>query len=850
MRDGSGTGLGCSEQGKVEATLILDDLSFRSGANLLPALVYIISATGEIEFVNQSFTQFTGWTLADLSDGSFVHLIHPDDLEPTMTALQHALAGTGDYTTKLRFLRADGTFRTFYSHALTRRDDAGAVIGLYGVAFDIDESVRAKAEASTMQRRFETFLATVPQLVWTADATGTIDWYNDRWYEYTGQSREEAFGWGWQSVHHPDDFLEVMRRWPDAVATGEPFDMEFRLRGADGYRWFLTRAFPLRDGDGSVIRWFGSNTDIDDQRRAQQRVTRVLQQLAASDVLPEVAGMSVDGIYLPAEAASLVGGDWHDVFALPDGRLAISIGDVAGHGVEAAATAARLRATIAAFAIEDPDPARVLERANRVSLARGEALATCCVAVVDPKAETIEYATAGHPVPIFAATRQPSECGAFGGVPLGASDAVGATTHRRRVPPGTRIVLYTDGLTEFSRSPVDGERRLLRAVDSLVASPREASAQWLRDEVLGDATATDDIAVLVLAIEPGGFVAETAAFGWRFHSSDGATAQRSRHEIAWRLGELSSAGPEALADAELIVGELLANTVEHAPPGSSRSSCCAPAATSCSSSRIRARGSRPSRRPWATVSRRAAAVCFSCGRSRARSRSAEARPAAPSCAWCSRSSGPGCPWRPPPRRRSRRTRSFRALRTCLAGRLRLVLGEDDVDTLARVGEDRAQGLERRVVGVAGPHDGRAQLHRGLLEAMPRIGFGLVVVEFGLALPLGDERAAVIRDGVDAFAVERLRGDESAVLEELQRRVDRARARPDALALLDATDELVAVLRAVPEQREEDEFHVAASAPTARTAAAARAAAPECLGAEGAAHAIVMMVMGSPMEKLL
>jgi len=477
LRDGSGTGLGCSEQGKVEATLILDDLSFRSGANLLPALVYIISATGEIEFVNQSFTQFTGWTLADLSDGSFVHLIHPDDLEPTMTALQHALAGTGDYTTKLRFLRADGTFRTFYSHALTRRDDAGAVIGLYGVAFDIDESVRAKAEASTMQRRFETFLATVPQLVWTADATGTIDWYNDRWYEYTGQSREEAFGWGWQSVHHPDDFLEVMRRWPDAVATGEPFDMEFRLRGADGYRWFLTRAFPLRDGDGSVIRWFGSNTDIDDQRRAQQRVTRVPQQLAASDVLPEVAGMSVDGIYLPAEAASLVGGDWHDVFALPDGRLAISIGDVAGHGVEAAATAARLRATIAAFAIEDPDPARVLERANRVSLARGEALATCCVAVVDPKAETIEYATAGHPVPIFAATRQPSECGAFGGVPLGASDAVGATTHRRRVPPGTRIVLYTDGLTEFSRSPVDGERRLLRAVDSLVASPREASAQ-------------------------------------------------------------------------------------------------------------------------------------------------------------------------------------------------------------------------------------------------------------------------------------------------------------------------------------------------------------------------------------
>lgn len=168
-------------------------------------------------------------------------------------------------------------------------------------------------------------------------------------------------------------------------------------------------------------------------------------------------------------------------------------------------------------------------------------------------------------MPIFASTRAPAELGAYGGVPLGASDEVGATTHRRRVPPGTRIVLYTDGLTEYSRSPIDGERRLLAAVDSLVATSRDASARWLRDTVVGDVTATDDIAVLVLAIEPGGFVAETASFGWRFHSSDAATAQRSRREIASRLGELSSARLEALADAELIVGELLANTVEHAP---------------------------------------------------------------------------------------------------------------------------------------------------------------------------------------------------------------------------------------------------------------------------------------------
>src|SRR5215212_2412499 len=100
-----------------------------------------------------------------------------------------------------------------------------------------------------------------------ADAEGWIFWYNRRWYEYTGTTPAEMEGWGWQSVHDPAMLPEVMERWKGSIATGEPFDMVFPLRGADGlFRSFLTRVQPLRDKDGRIIRWFGTNTDITEQQ--------------------------------------------------------------------------------------------------------------------------------------------------------------------------------------------------------------------------------------------------------------------------------------------------------------------------------------------------------------------------------------------------------------------------------------------------------------------------------------------------------------------------------------------------------------------------------------------------------
>jgi PAS domain S-box-containing protein len=128
-----------------------------------------------------------------------------------------------------------------------------------------------RAEAEARERQFRTLANSISQLAWMADSEGYIFWYNDRWYEYTGTTLEEMQGWGWQKVHHPDEVGRVVERIKIAFATGEPWEDTFLLRSKTGdYRWFLSRALPIFDTDGKVSRWFGTNTDVTEQRELEQ----------------------------------------------------------------------------------------------------------------------------------------------------------------------------------------------------------------------------------------------------------------------------------------------------------------------------------------------------------------------------------------------------------------------------------------------------------------------------------------------------------------------------------------------------------------------------------------------------
>ena len=144
------------------------------------------------------------------------------------------------------------------------------------LAITLDITIRRRAEAAQRESetRFRTLANTIPQLAWIANTDGSRSWYNQRWYDYTGMTPEEVLGWGWQKLHDAEMLPKVIRKWTDAVAAGEAFDMEFPLQGADGsYRIFLTRAEPLRDTEGRIVQWFGTNTDVNEQR-LEEKVRR------------------------------------------------------------------------------------------------------------------------------------------------------------------------------------------------------------------------------------------------------------------------------------------------------------------------------------------------------------------------------------------------------------------------------------------------------------------------------------------------------------------------------------------------------------------------------------------------
>jgi PAS domain S-box-containing protein len=144
----------------------------------------------------------------------------------------------------------------------------------------VEERTAALGES---EERFHAMANGIPQLAHMAGADGAISWYNQRWYEYTGTTPEQMEGWGWRSAIDLAMLPKVMERWQASIATGKPFDMEFPLRGADGtFRTFLNRIMPLKNSEGRVVRWFGTNTDISEHKEAQELLAAQAQELSVS----------------------------------------------------------------------------------------------------------------------------------------------------------------------------------------------------------------------------------------------------------------------------------------------------------------------------------------------------------------------------------------------------------------------------------------------------------------------------------------------------------------------------------------------------------------------------------------
>jgi len=143
------------------------------------------------------------------------------------------------------------------------------------------EHRQVTVDLQASEQRYRTLADSMPQIVWTANPDGWLDYYNRQWFDYTGMTLEQTEGWGWQPVLHPDDTERCLKRWEQAVATGENYEVEYRFkRHSDGqYRWHLGRATPVRDGQGRIVKWYGTCTDIEEHKRTEQALQENQEQI-------------------------------------------------------------------------------------------------------------------------------------------------------------------------------------------------------------------------------------------------------------------------------------------------------------------------------------------------------------------------------------------------------------------------------------------------------------------------------------------------------------------------------------------------------------------------------------------
>jgi PAS domain S-box-containing protein len=249
--------------------------------------VIVTDNEGRVTLLNPVAERLVGWTTEQARGSALVdvfRIVNEQTRQPVENPVAKVLrdgrtVGLANHTV---LIARDGTQRPIDDCASPIKDTNGATSGVVLIFRDVSQQRQTAEALRESEERFRLLADNITQLAWMARADGHIFWYNHRWYEYTGTTPEQMEGWGWQSVHDPKELPRVLERWKASLASGEPLDMVFPLRGADGsFHPFLTRVNPLRDEQGRVVYWFGTNTDISAQKRAED-TSRFLADASAT----------------------------------------------------------------------------------------------------------------------------------------------------------------------------------------------------------------------------------------------------------------------------------------------------------------------------------------------------------------------------------------------------------------------------------------------------------------------------------------------------------------------------------------------------------------------------------------
>jgi PAS domain S-box-containing protein len=274
----------------------------------LPIAAFMAAPDGTLSYLSHGWERYSNTDAVELLRRGFVSIIHPDD----RYAAQKKWKGASDlglaYRDEYRVRFGDGIYRWVLSQAEPMRDDDGTLLGWFGTLTDIDDLKRTEAALADSEATYRALTGAIPGVTWAASPQGDLTFVGERWISLHGRPREGALGESWLESVYPADRERVLARWAQSLASGEEYDIQFRVRIFDGtYRWFLVRALPVRDAFGTIVRWFGVNVDIDDQRKADERREQFVRLAEASDDFVGIADDDGRVVYVNEAARRLLG---------------------------------------------------------------------------------------------------------------------------------------------------------------------------------------------------------------------------------------------------------------------------------------------------------------------------------------------------------------------------------------------------------------------------------------------------------------------------------------------------------------------------------------------------------------
>ena len=292
-REFIGAGIDITERKTAEEKILRNERELRTLVEAMPAYVGTALPNGSVDFMSQSWLDYTGFSKEQSMGWGWGGAIHPHDFGRVVANWRAAVAAGAPAEHELRCRSVDGTYHWFLYRGVPCRDDGGYVVKWYWTLTNIDALKETEHALQMREHELLCIIDTIPSMLWSTSPTGEPTRLSQRVLEYYGAPLEELVRRGWVSFIHPDDREETVKAFARAISSGESYSAINRLRRADGeYRWHHSMGEPLRDPDGKIIQWYGLSIDIDERKRAEDHLRDTRIKLAKASRLATVAELA------------------------------------------------------------------------------------------------------------------------------------------------------------------------------------------------------------------------------------------------------------------------------------------------------------------------------------------------------------------------------------------------------------------------------------------------------------------------------------------------------------------------------------------------------------------------------